>query len=96
MRILSFTLLILVSLVCFAQQFAVELSAMNLLYKGIENPANISASGVSKENLVVETSPNLKLTDSGTLRVISGREGFVKVGKLKRRIHFGLESKHLE
>ena len=81
---------------CFAQQFAVELSAMNLLYKGIENPANISASGVSKENLVVETSPNLKLTDSGTLRVISGREGFVKVGKLKRRIHFGLESKHLE
>lgn len=65
-----------------AQDFAVALTEMNLLYKGVNNPVRISATGVSEKELIVETSDNISLIDRRLIKVISGREAYVTVGKL--------------
>lgn len=65
-----------------SQNVAVQLTEMNLLYKGIDNPVNIAVEGVKNEDLIIATSDFLTLAN-GNLRAekeLRG-EGFVYVGK---------------
>ena len=84
MRSLYLALLIVFWFTSVAQSqksWAVELSAMNVLYKGITNPVRISVSGVDHDKIVTKTSSNLKL-ENNLITVLGDRQGFVKVGEL--------------
>lgn len=65
-----------------SQNVAVQLTEMNLLYKGIDNPVNIAVEGVKNEDLIIATSDYLTYAN-GNLRAekeLRGEE-FVYVGK---------------
>ena len=65
-----------------SQNVAVQLTEMNLVYEGIDNPVKIAVEGVKNEDLIIATNEFLTYSN-GNLRAEEElyREGFVYVGK---------------
>lgn len=63
MRTIIFTLLLFFSLFGLSQNVAIELTEMNLVYKGIKNPIKIVAERKNNQDLIVKTSPFLAYED---------------------------------
>lgn len=82
MRILFLFAFTLISLVGVCQTVAVQLSEMNLVYKGIDNPVKIAVEGVSNEDVIIATSEDIHYSN-GNLRAGSKsfKEGFIYIGK---------------
>ncbi|PCJ65336.1 MAG: hypothetical protein COA58_10785 [Bacteroidetes bacterium] len=72
---------------CMAQTSAVQLTEMNLLYKGMNNPFRVAVDGVKQENIVVRTSKGLRLKQEDGNHYLfvnkhNNREELVYVGKV--------------
>ncbi len=82
MRKLTLFLAILSFLLAQSQNVAVQLTEMNLLYKGIDNPVNIAVEGVKNEDLIIATSEYLNYAN-GNLRAAPklNVDGYVYIGK---------------
>jgi hypothetical protein len=72
-------------LLAHSQNVAVQLSEMNLVYKGIDNPVNIAVEGVKNEDLIIATNDLLEYSD-GNLQSISKKygDGYLYIGKKER------------
>jgi hypothetical protein len=73
----------------YAQNSAVQLVEMNLLYKGIDNHFRVAVDGVQKEQTVIKTSPGLKIKNDGLLSTIKvnkkyKRQEYIYVGRLAK------------
>lgn len=83
-------LLLFLSYFSTAQTVAVELSEINLLYKGLDNPLKVAISDTKPENTVVKTSEGLKLkVENGnyTIHCLKGAKNqeYVFVGKVVKK-----------
>ena len=83
-------LLLFASYFSTAQTVAVELSEINLLYRGLDNPLKVAISDTKPENTIVKTSEGLKLKlENGNYTIICMKDAehqeYVYVGKLQKK-----------
>jgi antitoxin component YwqK of YwqJK toxin-antitoxin module len=90
MKNASIILLLFVSYFSTAQTVAVELSEINLLYRGLDNPLKVAISDTKPENTVVKTSEGLKLkVENGNYAIFCMKDAkpqeYVYVGRLLKK-----------
>ena len=81
---------LLISYFSTAQTVAVELSEINLLYRGLDNPLKVAISDTKPENTVIKTSEGLKLkVENGNYAIFCMKDAKpqeqVYVGKLMKK-----------
>ena len=74
-------LLCITAVPVFAQNTALQLTEMNLLYKGLNNPFKVAVDGLDSKDIVLKTSTGLDVK-------YAGEKSFIKVRKKSKRVEY--------